>query len=310
MQYKTKRKNKTNIVNTKLLFLLTAVLTLTSFSKAEAQQDPNYAFYRYTMNLINPAYAGAATSSELGLNIRSQWAGVEGAPETQSGFFSTRLGRNLGIGLSIINDQTFVENQTSVSIDFSYKLQLTKSTNLFLGIKAGASSYNVNEQGLNTFGIGSDPSLSGLDGSFTPNIGIGAYLKGEQYFVAFSIPKILSPDRLEQNGGIARLGVDRVHMYFSTGYDFNLGRNTVFKPSTLIRYVDAAPLSINFTAAFSLAQRFELAASYRLEEGLGGYFIFNASEKIDLGYAYEASTTSPVNVVSNGSHEVFLKFKL
>lgn len=262
------------------------------------------------MNLINPAYAGAETGSEFGLNIRSQWAGVEGAPETQSGFFSTNLGKNLGIGLSIINDQTFVENQTSVSADLSYKLKLAESTNLFLGIKAGANSYNVNEQGLVTFGVGADPSLSGLDGGFTPNIGVGAYLKGQDYFVTFSVPRILSPDRLEQNDGLARLGVDKVHMYFSAGYDISLGGNTVFKPSTLIRYVDAAPLSIDLTAAFSLGKRFELAANYRLDEGIGGYFIFRATENFDLGYAYEASIDSPVNVSSNGSHEVFMKFKL
>lgn len=309
-----KVKNIYNLMITKAILILIAVLYISSFTKILAQQDPNYTFYRYNMNLINPAYAGSETdsetSSEFGLNIRSQWAGVAGAPETQSGFFSTKLGKNLGIGLSIINDQTFVENQTSISTDISYKLTLAENTHLFLGIKAGANSYNVNEEGLVTFGLGADPSLMGLDGGFTPNIGAGTYLKGQNYFVSFSIPRLLSPDRLEQNDGLARLGVSRIHMYFSAGYDILLGENTIFKPSTLFRYVDGAPISVDVTAAFALGKRFELAANYRIDEGVGGYFIFRATEDFDIGYAYEESIDSPVSVSSNGSHEIFIKFNL
>lgn len=310
MNYKIEIKTKEILMKIKAIFILTVVLFISSFNKTFAQQDPNYIFYRYNMNLINPAFAGVETGSEFGLNIRSQWAGVAGAPETQSGFFSTNLGKNVGIGLSIINDQTFVENQTSISADVSYKLTIGENANLFLGVKAGANSYNVNEEGLVTFGVGADPSLSGLDGGFTPNVGLGVYLKGEDYFVTFSVPRILSPDRLEQNDGLARLGVDKVHMYLSAGYDISLGESIVFKPSTLFRYVDAAPLSVDVTAAFALGKRFELAANYRIDEGIGGYFIFRANEQIDLGYAYESSVDSPVNVSANGSHEVFIKFKL
>jgi len=109
-----------------------------------AQQDPNRTFYRYNMNLVNPAYAGSTSSdsdsfndktyqanSELGINFRSQWSGVDGAPESQTAFFSTGLGKNVGMGVSIINDKTFIEQQTSLTIDVSYKLKINDNTNLF-----------------------------------------------------------------------------------------------------------------------------------------------------------------------------------
>ena len=38
---------------------------------------------------------------------------------------------------SYLSDQVYVENQGVVSIDYSYKLQLSENTKLFLGIKAG-----------------------------------------------------------------------------------------------------------------------------------------------------------------------------
>lgn len=288
--------------------LICAIVLLTT-ANVMAQQDPNYTFYRYNMNLINPAYAGAHEGSELGVNIRSQWSNVKGAPETQSVFFSTGMGKNLGFGVSIINDKTFIENQTSLMLDFSYKLKLSEETNLFLGVKAGANSYNVNTEGLNTFGIGSDPSLMNLDGGFLPNVGAGAYLKGKDYFLAFSVPRILTSDRLEQSGGLAKLGENKIHMYLTGGYDIAMSDNIVFKPSVLLRYVDSAPISLDLTGAFSFNERFELAAAYRLDEGVSGYLIFEATKQFHLGYAYEVANENPVASISNGSHEIYMKIK-
>jgi len=223
-----------------------------------AQQDPNYTLYRYNMNLVNPAYAGAHEGSELGLNFRSQWAGVDGAPETQSIFFGAPVGRNLGLGVSIINDRTFIENQTSIAIDVSYRLKVDVETFLYFGIKAGANSYNVNTSGLVTFGLGADPSLNNLDGGFTPNIGAGAYLKGNRYFVSLSMPRLLSSDRLENINGTAQLGRNRLHMYASAGYDIKVSDGFEIKPSALLRYVNAAPISIDLTTGLEFNQRFEI----------------------------------------------------
>ncbi len=284
-----------------------------------AQQDPNRSFYRYNMNLINPAYAGANTgtevsnakvASEIGLNFRSQWLGVAGAPETQSIFFGTPMGKNVGLGVSIINDQTFIENQTSLTIDFSYKLSINDETDLFLGIKAGANSYNANTVGLETFGIGSDASLTNLNGGFKPNVGAGAYLRGEDYFVSLSIPNIISTERLEEDNGIATLGASRSHAYLGFGYDFSLGGNLKFKPSALARYVEAAPLSLDITAGFNFNEKIELGTSYRINEGFGGYALFNITPWADLGYAYEAAFENLVSSGDQGTHEIFMKLSL
>lgn len=304
---------------TKYIKTLGSIILVFASVSIFAQQDPNYTLYRYSMNLVNPAYAGshngmegssAGTGSELGMNIRSQWAGVEGAPETQSLFFGTGVGKNVGLGVTVINDRTYIENQTFIGLDFSYRLQLSESTNLFFGIKAGANSYNVNTAGLTTYGVGADPSLMNLEGNFSPNIGAGAYLKGQSYFLAFSIPKFLTPARIEQEGGIAQLGRNRRHMYLSGGYDYQLVNDVVFKPSILVRYVDAAPLSIDFIGLFSFNERFDLGAGYRLNEGISALAVINASNWLDFGYAYEFATKNPISSVSMGSHELFIKLLL
>lgn len=94
----------------KLVYKIILVLGLFAVTNLEAQQDPNYSFYGYNMNLINPAFAGTEEKTNVGLNMRSQWAGVKGAPQTQSIFFGTPTTNKLGIGVSIINDKTFIES--------------------------------------------------------------------------------------------------------------------------------------------------------------------------------------------------------
>lgn len=290
-----------------IYFILIALLTVGSLS---AQQDPNFTFYRYNMNLINPAYAGAKGVTDIGVGIRSQWASVEGSPETQTVFFGTPVRNNLGVGISILNDKTFIENQTSVMLDFSYHLQLSENTHLFLGIKAGLNSYKVNTDGLITYSIQSDPSLTNISGNFSPNIGTGAYLKGKSFFASLSVPRILTPNRLDNDDGIAKQGEDKIHVYATAGYYIPLNNSITFKPSILARYVNATPLSVDFTAAFMLGKRFEPGVAYRLDEGFGGFFIFKASKSLQLGYAYEIATENTIANFSNATHELLLKLNL
>mgnify|MGYP000241742044 CR=1 FL=1 len=63
-----------------LLLLIAFFATFT----VKAQQDPQYTHYMYNTLSVNLAYAGQReTLSVVGLH-RSQWVGIDGAPQTQS----------------------------------------------------------------------------------------------------------------------------------------------------------------------------------------------------------------------------------
>ena len=262
------------------------------------------------MNLINPAYAGANETTDLGMNIRSQWSNVKGAPETQSFIFGTPVSENLGLGLSVISDKTFIEKQTSLSVDFSYHLKLTETHDLYFGLKAGFNSYNVNTDGLVTYGIQQDPNLMNLNGRFNPNFGVGLYLKHKDYFISLSVPKVLSPDRINEDDGVATTGADRKHMYLAGGYNFVLSKTTILKPSVLLRYVDASPLSVDLTALLDFNNYFDIGAAYRVDESVSGLAIFKVAKTMQIGYAYEASLNNSVRRLDNGTHEIMLNFKI
>lgn len=294
----------------KFIFKIIAPFILLSVFNIAAQQDPNYTLYIYNMNLINPAYAGSNETTDVGVNIRSQWSNVKGAPETQSFIFGTPVGKNLGLGMSIISDKTFIEKQTSIALDFSYHLKITERHDLYFGLKTSFNSYNANTDGLITYGIQQDPNLMNLDGGFNPNFGAGVYLKHEDYFLSFSIPKILTNDRLEENNGLARAGSDQQHIYAAGGYNFKLGENTVLKPSILLRYVNASPLSVDITSLLEFNNHFELGAAYRIDESISGIALFKISNNVKIGYAYESSLQSSVRYIENGTHEIMLNMRL
>lgn len=285
-----------------LLFLLTVSLS--------AQQDTNNSFYRYNMNLINPAFAGANNETNVAVNIRSQWSGIEGAPETQSFIFDKPVGSNVGLGLSIINDKTFIENQTFIAVDFSYRLKISESSDLYFGLKGGFNSYDANTDGLLTYGLQQDPSLMNISGQFNPNIGAGLYLRHENYFISLSIPKILTPDRLEQNDDLVRLGMDKSHMYLSGGFNILLSENLILKPTTLLRYVASAPFSVDLTTLLEINNAFEIGGSYRLDESFAVLSVFQIQNWIEIGYAYEMPINQDIKGFEKGSHEIMFNLKL
>lgn len=269
-----------------------------------AQQDPSFTLYQYNMNVINPAYVGINETTELNINFRSQWINLEGGPETQSLSIGIPVNDKIGVGLSIINDNVFVLNETDVYIDFSYRVQLASNTNLYLGLKAGGSFINID---LTSLGIVNDPVFSENVNQFNPNVGIGFLLKGDKYYINLSAPNLLKSKRYEKDGVRVTNATNELHAYIGAGYTFSLNDNIDFIPSMMSRFVKGAPLSLDLTATFDIYSKVELGMSYRIDESVSGIGLFKLSDWVHFGYAYETTTTD-VGDYSDGTHEVLLRF--
>lgn len=168
-----------------------AIALLLTTSAMMAQQESVISFYSQHMNLVNPAYVGVDSLTIATSSLRKQWTGVAQAPETQTVSFGTPFGKNVGFGMTVINDQNFIEKQTYVSVDFSYRLKMSKTADVYFGIKAGGNSYNVNAPGLLTYNIQSDPALGSIN-AFNPNVGVGALYKEGALYVSLSVPRLLN----------------------------------------------------------------------------------------------------------------------
>jgi type IX secretion system PorP/SprF family membrane protein len=257
------------------------------------------------MNVVNPAYAGINEYNEVNINFRSQWVNLQGSPETQSLSVGIPMNDKVGWGLSIVNDEVFVLNETDIYIDFSYRVQVGENTNLYMGVKGGGTFIDID---LDKLGIMNDPVFSENVHNFNPNVGVGFLLKGSKYYVNLSTPTLLKSKRYEKDGIVVTHATDRLHVYAGAGYTFSLDNDIYLTPSVMGRLVSGAPISLDMTATFDLYKVIELGISYRLDESISGLGLFKLADWINIGYAYEATTTD-VKDYSNGSHEILLRFR-
>jgi type IX secretion system PorP/SprF family membrane protein len=282
-------------------------LLLISSSSLLAQQESMITFYKDHLNLVNPAFVGTENGTIFQSTIRQQWTGIKDAPSTQAVSFMTPVGKKLALGLSFVHDKVFIEKQSFVTLDLSYNVTLTDELDLFMGIKAGGNNYEVNTNGLETYNIVSDPSLVPIS-RFNPNVGVGFYLKHDKFYVSLSTPKMLNTERAKNQDGYATVTTDRVHYYFSGGYNFDVSENVELVPSVMVRYVNGAPFSTDFTATTIINEGFHLGATYRTDKSLAGLAKIKISKKFMLGYAYEYSLRKELLGRANGSNEFYLRF--
>ena len=284
------------------VFLLLLSLPILGFG----QQESYYSLYRYNMNVINPAYAGADASNMLSFTSRSQWASVQDAPNTLAFAFSSARENNVGLGISLVSDKVFIEQQTFAYIDFSYKLQISGESLLFLGLKGGGNFYSADPTALTTYASIGDPSQISLS-KFNPNIGAGAYLKGTNYWVSFSIPRLFNVKRDTDN--LAITAKDRVHTYLGGGVDLAVSNGVLVKPSVMIRKVKGLPTTADITGMVSWQNQFDVGLSIRTNSSMALMSMISLG-MFDVGYAYETPTDNGLSQLNLRTHELVFRINL
>ena len=285
-----------------VLFLLILIIP----NLISSQQESYYSLYRYNMNVINPAYAGADAANMLSFTSRSQWASVEDAPNTLALAFSSARENNVGLGISLVSDKVFIEQQTFAYVDFSYKLQTSGESALFLGLKGGGNFYSADPTSLVTSAQLSDPTKIRLS-RFSPNIGAGAYFKATNYWVSFSIPRLFNVKRDSDN--LAVTAKDRVHTYLGGGVDLPVSNGIFIKPSLMIRKVKGLPTTADITGMVSWQNQFDIGLSIRTNSSMALMSMISLG-MFDVGYAYETPTDNGLSQLNLRTHELVLRINL
>ena len=281
-----------------------------------AQQDAQYTQYMYNTISVNPAYAGSRDAFSTAVLYRNQWVGVGGAPVNQTLSINSPIGRRnkVGLGLSVVNEKIGPASETYFDADFSYTIYTPSDGELAFGLKAGGNLLNIDFNRLNQY-TNSDILLStNVEQNFSPNIGVGFYFHKEKYYVGFSIPKLIETEHFDindNNTANSFLAKDRVNYYLVGGYVFDVSYNVQFKPATLVKLVQGAPLQVDLSANFLINEKFQAGLAYRWSAALSALVGFQVSEKVYLGVAYDRETTELGNTqFSGGSYEFFLRYEI
>jgi type IX secretion system PorP/SprF family membrane protein len=293
---------------------LAAVLAIVGLSDATAQQDPHYTQYMYNMNVINPAYAGSKENLAIGLLYRKQWVDIDGSPSTGTFSGHSPVGKNVGLGLSAITDRIGPVKETNVYADFSYTLKLGGEHRLALGLKAGATFHDV---GLFTdIGNGyvpdaGDPAFQQNINNTYANIGTGIFYYTNNYYLAFSVPNMLKSKHLDlrENNQEYKFGSEVSHYFLTGGYVFQVTDSFKLKPSFMVKSAFNVSPSVDGSLNALFFDKFEIGATYRIDDSFGGMVNYAITPNLRIGYAYD-HITSDLKVTTPASHEVMILFDL
>jgi type IX secretion system PorP/SprF family membrane protein len=319
------------------------IFALVSSLGLQAQQRPHYTQYILNNYVLNPALTGIENYTDVKLSHRLQWAGLDGAPVTSyvtihgplkkkdyrktPTSFSMKgenpRGKNYwedytatephhGIGLSIVNDKTGALNWFNAQVSYAYHMGLTPRTSFSAGIAAGVQTLSLNRSKLNPLNP-VDQALGAANANLsrvTPDISIGVWMYSADYFLGVSAQQIL-PQKIRFAFATGNEPSRLVpHFFLTGGYRFLLNDDFNVLPSALVKYVTpGAPLQFETNVKLQYLDRLWVGGSYRYQDGYAAMAGLNISNTFNVGYSYDF-TTSRLNTVSRGTHEIVLGFLL
>lgn len=287
---------------------LSAAVLIGTACDLRAQQDPLFSQYMFNTLAVNPGYAGSADVFTVMALSRHQWVGFTGAPSTQTMLAHTPLrNENMGLGLSVLNDQIGPTRQTGAYADYAYRIRTGTHTRLAFGLKGGVNLYQADLASLSTV----DPDVANVNmkSKTLPNFGFGLFWHSKRFYLGASIPKLLENDINEVSGSNIVTATEARHWFLIGGYVFDIDRSIKFKPSFMVRAVEGAPLSIDANANFLFRERVWLGAMYRVGNAFGVLGQYQVNDQFRIGYAFDLTTTK-IGAYNAGTHEIMLNYDL
>ena len=271
-----------------------------------AQQDPQFTNYMYNTMSVNSAYAGSRGHlSIFGLH-RSQWVGLDGAPQSQSFSIDSPVGRNVGLGLSLVTDRLGPSDETYLDGNFSYTINLSNNRRLSFGAKLGGRLLNIDW----SRGTSQNPDVvfqQNVNNKFLPTIGAGIYLHSDKSYLGVSIPNFLTNEHYDEVQ--ESLAAERLHFFLIGGTVMDMSESVKFKPAFFLKHVVGAPLIFDLSANFMFNDNLRLGLAYRWDDSVSGLIGFQLTEKLLIGYSYDFTTTD-LQQFNSGTHEIMLRFEL
>ena len=288
----------------KYLFYILIILGQSLFS-----QESSLIFNKFNLSIFNPAYVGV-DGSAINLNTRVQWLGIEDGPMTNYLIIHLPERKNASLGFTVQNDRVFVENKSQVTLDYSYKLQLSNSSYLSLGLKAGGRFFNVDINNVPRIFSEANQSISEPGSYFSPILGAGVSYISKKGFIGVAVPGLLNSTALNKNQDWELTSRDYTYLHLSGGIYLNLSDKFSVNPSLIYRSNPRQPDLINSIIEMDYNDRFSLGSVYTNNNTLAFFFKLKSKKGFHIGYGYESSSATGNQAIKNSTHELMLRVDL
>jgi len=309
---------------------------------ALAQQKPHYTQYVMNQYIINPALTGIENYTDIKISHRHQWVGFEDAPVTTYFTIHAPLGKqdyrttatsfgmegenprgnsywenytaaapHHGIGLQVINDRTGPISNFSAYATYAYHLGISPRTSLSAGFGAGISRISLNAGKLDIYNTSVDPAVytNGVINKIRPDLSAGLYLYSSDFFVGVSAQQII-PQEIDFSNNAVKPQDSKMlpHLFATAGYRFLVNEDFNLIPSVLVKHISKLT-QVDINAKVQYRDLVWVGGGYRYKEGFNGMVGLNVSNRFNVGYSYDYTTTR-LNTFSRGTHELLFGFIL
>lgn len=278
------------------IFFLAFGLWCITPSKVSAQLDPLYAQYFNTPVLINPAFTGMHNRWVSSVGYRSQWTGLEGAPNTMNFNSHISLRNNtLGVGVLFISDRIGENRNKEFNALMSYRIELNKGV-LSFGMQVGAMQFSSNTAGI-VLRDPNDPKFATFNETKF-NSGAGMVYRTEQYTIGVSVPRLLNNDIMV---GQTTIQVYDRHYYIIGSYTYPISARLKLVPTVLLKATQGNPMSADLNAIIAIDDAYTAGICTRNFNSIG----INCTMRLKnyrVGYVFEVPGANPGTAFT--THEI------
>jgi type IX secretion system PorP/SprF family membrane protein len=302
----------------KIVFI---IIMLTGFLvEVRSQQVPLYSQYMLNGFLLNAAVAGSEGYTAVNLTAREQWIGMTHAPGTYALSFQTRIlkksyisrgtsvrrrrtsstrGGKVGLGGYLFSDWNGAVERTGFRGTYAYHISFNNSQ-LSFGLSLVGYQFRLDEDLIKLADPGDELWMGAHKSVWIPDADCGIYFSARNYWAGFSVDQLFESTLKIGDSGYDRYSMER-NYYLMGGYDFELNRNLIFSPSTLVKYAENGKLQADLSGKFYFQQNYWGGLTYRT----GQTIVVMAGVSVDkfiFGYAFDIGLNS-IMKHSYGTHE-------
>ena len=246
---------------------------------------------------------------DVNLSHRSQWVGINGAPQTQLlSLHAPIMQKKVGLGLQISNDRIGPRKVLGLNTAYAYHIKMKKAK-IGFGLRAGAYHYTYDWQAL-TYENKEDAVIGvGKENTLVLNFDFGAYYRSKLNYAGIELAhlnqaKIYLGDKDSITDKVAHLYPSLSVFY---GHAFEINKKLVLKTSILARSVSGNHY-LDLNASVLINQFLWLGTSYKSVGILALITKVKVTKKLNIGYSYDYPFAK--TFLGKASHEVFLGYNI
>jgi type IX secretion system PorP/SprF family membrane protein len=275
----------------------------------KAQQIPQYSQWFWHQFALNPAHAGIKQCEDVKTLFRTQWLGLEGAPNQGFLTFAAPLkskqkemySARHGIGGKFERDQLGGFTGNKISLSYAAHFNFTQDNRLSVGISAGMQQWIFDKSKITT--LTPDPAIPESGSGILPEAVVGAWWNGKNYYVGMALSQL-------PHSKWVNIGYDskfKMHTMLNGGIRYPINDNFTLLPGAIVRIPPSRKMSMDLNLLVDFRNQFAFGLGFRNTDAIIAFFNVKFMEQFSVGYSFDY-TLSSLTRNQFFSHEISLSF--